>query len=194
MCSFFIVMHICVCSICGIQHLERIGKKLNLFDSLYFCIVTFSTVGFGDVTPETWPSKLFVVAMICVALVVLPIQVNVAMVYVLAMGSLIKPRLPRWIKKFAPYIHLMSYMLLLCVVNLLTLSQKRIFTSLLATEGFPPSLKSWFTSRFNFSRCFFWKLGIYLQQECRVIQLLIINDRSRKETCEGLISLTLIII
>jgi potassium channel subfamily T protein 2 len=38
--------------------------------------VTFSTVGFGDVTPETWSSKLFVVAMICVALVVLPIQVN----------------------------------------------------------------------------------------------------------------------
>lgn len=69
-------MHICFFSICGIQHLERIGKKLNLFDSLYFCIVTFSTVGFGDVTPETWSSKLFVVAMICVALVVLPIQVN----------------------------------------------------------------------------------------------------------------------
>ncbi|CAH6787702.1 Kcnt2 [Phodopus roborovskii] len=69
-----ILMHVCSFSICGIQHLERIGKKLNLFDSLYFCIVTFSTVGFGDVTPETWSSKLFVVAMICVALVVLPIQ------------------------------------------------------------------------------------------------------------------------
>uniref|UniRef100_A0A2K5YW53 RCK N-terminal domain-containing protein n=1 Tax=Mandrillus leucophaeus TaxID=9568 RepID=A0A2K5YW53_MANLE len=68
------LIHICFFSICGIQHLERIGKKLNLFDSLYFCIVTFSTVGFGDVTPETWSSKLFVVAMICVALVVLPIQ------------------------------------------------------------------------------------------------------------------------
>ena len=73
------VMHLCFFSICGIQHLERIGKKLNLFDSLYFCIVTFSTVGFGDVTPETWSSKLFVVAMICVALVVLPIQVNTTM-------------------------------------------------------------------------------------------------------------------
>ena len=70
------VIHLCFFSICGIQHLERIGKKLNLFDSLYFCIVTFSTVGFGDVTPETWSSKLFVVAMICVALVVLPIQVS----------------------------------------------------------------------------------------------------------------------
>uniref|UniRef100_A0A6I8PNG1 Potassium sodium-activated channel subfamily T member 2 n=1 Tax=Ornithorhynchus anatinus TaxID=9258 RepID=A0A6I8PNG1_ORNAN len=60
--------------ICGIQHLERAGNKLTLFDSLYFCIVTFSTVGFGDVTPKFWPSKLFVVVMICVALVVLPIQ------------------------------------------------------------------------------------------------------------------------
>ncbi|KAK1327975.1 hypothetical protein QTO34_012397 [Cnephaeus nilssonii] len=73
-CNIFTFTRVCVLSICGIQHLERIGKKLNLFDSLYFCIVTFSTVGFGDVTPETWSSKLFVVAMICVALVVLPIQ------------------------------------------------------------------------------------------------------------------------
>ncbi|KAG5285993.1 hypothetical protein AALO_G00009790 [Alosa alosa] len=61
-------------SICGIQHLERAGNKLSLFDSFYFCIVTFSTVGFGDVTPNIWPSKLLVVIMICVALVVLPIQ------------------------------------------------------------------------------------------------------------------------
>ncbi|KAG9338398.1 hypothetical protein JZ751_025802, partial [Albula glossodonta] len=60
--------------ICGVQHLERAGGRLNLFQSLYFCIVTFSTVGFGDVTPEIWPSKLLVVIMICVALVALPIQ------------------------------------------------------------------------------------------------------------------------
>ncbi|XP_066548344.1 potassium channel subfamily T member 2 [Amia ocellicauda] len=60
--------------ICGIQHLERAGNKLTVFDSFYFCIVTFSTVGFGDVTPHIWPSKLLVVIMIAVALVVLPIQ------------------------------------------------------------------------------------------------------------------------
>ncbi|XP_030623782.1 potassium channel subfamily T member 2 [Chanos chanos] len=59
---------------CGIQHLERAGKNLSLFNSLYFCIVTFSTVGFGDVTPRIWPSQLLVVIMICVALVVLPLQ------------------------------------------------------------------------------------------------------------------------
>ncbi|XP_056601387.1 potassium channel subfamily T member 1 isoform X5 [Triplophysa dalaica] len=59
---------------CGIQHLERAGKSLTLFDALYFCIVTFSTVGYGDVTPKIWPSQLLVVIMICVALVVLPLQ------------------------------------------------------------------------------------------------------------------------
>ncbi|XP_052467004.1 potassium channel subfamily T member 2-like isoform X2 [Carassius gibelio] len=60
--------------ICGVEHLQRAGKKLSVFDSFYFCIVTFSTVGFGDVLPDIWPSKLLVVIMICVALVVLPIQ------------------------------------------------------------------------------------------------------------------------
>uniref|UniRef100_A0A803YH05 RCK N-terminal domain-containing protein n=1 Tax=Meleagris gallopavo TaxID=9103 RepID=A0A803YH05_MELGA len=71
---FRVFIHSFLHSICGIQHLERAGNKLTLFDSLYFCIVTFSTVGFGDVTPKIWPSKLLVVIMICVALVVLPIQ------------------------------------------------------------------------------------------------------------------------
>ncbi|KAM5299975.1 potassium channel subfamily T member 1 isoform 2-T2 [Ctenodactylus gundi] len=59
---------------CGIQHLERAGENLNLLTSFYFCIVTFSTVGYGDVTPKIWPSQLLVVIMICVALVVLPLQ------------------------------------------------------------------------------------------------------------------------
>uniref|UniRef100_A0A4W3GEQ3 Potassium sodium-activated channel subfamily T member 1 n=1 Tax=Callorhinchus milii TaxID=7868 RepID=A0A4W3GEQ3_CALMI len=59
----------------NIYHLKReAGNKLSLFKSLYFCIVTFSTVGYGDVTPQIWPSQLLVVIMICVALVVLPLQ------------------------------------------------------------------------------------------------------------------------
>uniref|UniRef100_A0A8B9H643 Potassium channel, subfamily T, member 2 n=1 Tax=Astyanax mexicanus TaxID=7994 RepID=A0A8B9H643_ASTMX len=64
--------------ICGIQHLERAGKQLSLFDSVYFCIVTFSTVGYGDIYPIIWPSKLLVVIMICVVLLVLPIQASVS--------------------------------------------------------------------------------------------------------------------
>lgn len=61
---------------CGIQHLERAGDNLSLLTAFYFCIVTFSTVGYGDVTPKIWPSQLLVVIMICVALVVLPLQVS----------------------------------------------------------------------------------------------------------------------
>lgn len=64
------------CRTCGIQHLERAGENLSLLTSFYFCIVTFSTVGYGDITPKIWPSQLLVVVMICVALVVLPLQVN----------------------------------------------------------------------------------------------------------------------
>ncbi|XP_016139105.1 potassium channel subfamily T member 2 [Sinocyclocheilus grahami] len=60
--------------ICGVEHLQRAGNKVTVFDSFYFCIVTFSTVGFGDVLPDVWPSKLLVVIMIFVALIVLPIQ------------------------------------------------------------------------------------------------------------------------
>lgn len=75
-CSLFVFSKLTVISICGIQHLERAGNNLTLFDSLYFCVVTFSTVGFGDVTPQIWPSQLLVVIMIFVALIVLPIQVG----------------------------------------------------------------------------------------------------------------------
>lgn len=39
-------------------------------------MVTFSTVGYGDFVPDIWPSQLYMVIMIGVALVVLPTQVN----------------------------------------------------------------------------------------------------------------------
>lgn len=37
-------------------------------------VVTFATVGYGDYKPECWPSQLYMVIMICVALIVLPTQ------------------------------------------------------------------------------------------------------------------------
>ena len=61
---------------CGIQHLQRGGNRhLDLFDSLWFVIVSFSTVGYGDIYPDIWPSKLFMIVVIGVAFVVLPSQV-----------------------------------------------------------------------------------------------------------------------
>ncbi|XP_047543747.1 potassium channel subfamily T member 1 isoform X14 [Vanessa atalanta] len=62
-------------SVCGIQHFQRAGHRhLNLFQATYFVVVTFSTVGYGDFVPDIWPSQLYMVIMIGVALVVLPTQ------------------------------------------------------------------------------------------------------------------------
>lgn len=64
-------------SVCGIQHFQRAGHRhLNLFQSTYYVVVTFSTVGYGDFVPDIWPSQLYMVIMICVALIVLPTQVR----------------------------------------------------------------------------------------------------------------------
>ncbi|KAJ0183829.1 hypothetical protein K1T71_000252 [Dendrolimus kikuchii] len=62
-------------SVCGIQHFQRAGHRhLDLFQATYFVVVTFSTVGYGDFVPDIWPSQLFMVIMIGVALIVLPSQ------------------------------------------------------------------------------------------------------------------------
>lgn len=55
---------------------QRTGRNhFTLFQSCYFIIVTFSTVGYGDLYPDIWILQLFVILMICVTFVILPKQV-----------------------------------------------------------------------------------------------------------------------
>ncbi|XP_071112258.1 potassium channel subfamily T member 2-like [Haliotis cracherodii] len=65
-------------TICGIQHIQRSSAlvKLNMFESVYFVIVTFSTVGYGDISPDIWVGRLFMLFMICVAFAFIPRQLE----------------------------------------------------------------------------------------------------------------------
>lgn len=60
--------------ICGIQHIQRGSeeKQLNMFEAIYFVIVTLSTVGYGDISPDIWLGQLFMLMMICVAFAFIP--------------------------------------------------------------------------------------------------------------------------
>ncbi|KAJ3402608.1 potassium channel, sub T, member 1, partial [Chytridiales sp. JEL 0842] len=48
------------------------STRLNLVDSIYFVVVSLSTVGYGDITPITPPGKFLVIFMILVSLVIVP--------------------------------------------------------------------------------------------------------------------------
>lgn len=76
-CQFFFLL---IFSVCGIHHLERAQKQWNFFECIWFVVVTFSTVGYGDHTPPDWPAQTFVMLMIITALVLLPIEVIISVI------------------------------------------------------------------------------------------------------------------
>lgn len=46
----------------------RLVEDLNWIDSLYFSVITVSTVGYGDISPETVPGKIFTMVYVVVGI------------------------------------------------------------------------------------------------------------------------------
>lgn len=59
---------------CAFQYTEDVfnGLDFSLFEAIYFIVITMSTVGYGDVSPVSAAAKVVVVAVIIVALAILP--------------------------------------------------------------------------------------------------------------------------
>ncbi|MCA9333476.1 two pore domain potassium channel family protein [Candidatus Saccharibacteria bacterium] len=51
-------------------------EKLSWLDSLYFCVVTLATVGYGDITPKTPLGKLFTTFYILIGIGIFAAVVN----------------------------------------------------------------------------------------------------------------------
>ncbi|KAK0069136.1 potassium channel subfamily T member 2, partial [Biomphalaria pfeifferi] len=63
--------------ICTIQHIQRGSSSTNftIFESFYFVIVMFSTVGYGEFFPDIWLGRLFMILTIALAFVFIPSHV-----------------------------------------------------------------------------------------------------------------------
>ena len=51
-------------------------ERVPFHDALYFVTTTLTTVGYGDVVAVTLVGKMAVLAMICVGVVVIPVQTS----------------------------------------------------------------------------------------------------------------------
>jgi len=60
--------------------------RLSYFDCFYYMVVTVATVGYGDISPSTAPTRAVVLVFIVTSLVVIPMQVN-QLVSLLSMTS-----------------------------------------------------------------------------------------------------------
>ena len=58
------------------HHVELDSQNLRLFDTLWFVLVSVSTVGYGDISPVHFSGKLFVMLFIVLGFVVILPQVE----------------------------------------------------------------------------------------------------------------------
>ena len=67
----FTICSVLFVSVCLMHYLERTHSDSsipNLFESLWFIIITITTVGYGDIYPQTWYGKIFIMILVILVL------------------------------------------------------------------------------------------------------------------------------
>lgn len=54
----------------------NLTENIPFGSTLYFCVVTLATVGYGDITAATTVGRLWVCCLICLSFIWLPYEVN----------------------------------------------------------------------------------------------------------------------
>ena len=71
-----------------------IGKngvgKTNIFDAVYYSVVTMSTVGFGDITPVSDAGRIVTITMIASAIILIPWQISVFLKRIIRTATKVK--------------------------------------------------------------------------------------------------------
>uniref|UniRef100_A0A1D1Z2P6 Calcium-activated outward-rectifying potassium channel 1 n=1 Tax=Anthurium amnicola TaxID=1678845 RepID=A0A1D1Z2P6_9ARAE len=79
----FLVIYLGVGTVCFfmVKHQIKGNKTNGVIDSLYFCIVTMTTVGYGDLVPESISSKLLACAFVFTGMAIVALVLGTAADY-----------------------------------------------------------------------------------------------------------------
>eukprot|EP00591_Stephanopyxis_turris_P012852 CAMPEP_0195517050 /NCGR_PEP_ID=MMETSP0794_2-20130614/9536_1 /TAXON_ID=515487 /ORGANISM="Stephanopyxis turris, Strain CCMP 815" /LENGTH=343 /DNA_ID=CAMNT_0040645793 /DNA_START=42 /DNA_END=1073 /DNA_ORIENTATION=- len=73
LCIYAVIVYLFV----GVFSYSVLFEKWSIVDSLYFSVVSFSTVGYGDITPETNAAKIFTIFFVLVGIAMLGVALGI---------------------------------------------------------------------------------------------------------------------
>lgn len=81
---FLLALYLGLCTLCFYFFKDHIkGKKTNsTLDAIYLCVVTLTTVGYGDLVPDTVPTKLLACAFVFAGMALVALSLNKAADYI----------------------------------------------------------------------------------------------------------------
>jgi len=74
--QFRIAAAVSACVVAGGALFYHIAEKLSWLNAVYFCVITLTTVGYGDITPKTDAGKVFTTIYVLIGIGIIATFVN----------------------------------------------------------------------------------------------------------------------